>query len=124
TDRRSPAAAADRPRIVPVAPRAICPSWKPARSSCGGRAAAILFSVASTCRDLGIDPFAYLQDVLDSLSTRPAGRVEEFASRPLQEAPPRRRSAVAGREPRRVAGRTVRPWPCTQGCAGRRMATE
>ena len=38
----------------------------------GGRTAAILSSMTSTCRGLGIDPFAYLRDVLDRVAWHPA----------------------------------------------------
>jgi transposase len=49
-----------------------------AGSDGGGRTAAILFSVTTACRRLGIDPFAYLRDVLDRVSTHTARRVEEL----------------------------------------------
>jgi transposase len=49
-------------------------NWLFVGSKIGGRTAAILFSITSTCRRLNLDPFAYLRDVLtclsaDSLST-------------------------------------------------------
>jgi transposase len=43
----------------------------------GGRTAAILFSLASTCKALQIDPFSYLRDVLDRVCIHPARRIAE-----------------------------------------------
>ena len=53
-------------------------NWLFAGSEGGGRTAAILFSLASTCKALKIDPFAYLRDVLDRVCTHPARRVAEL----------------------------------------------
>jgi hypothetical protein len=36
-------------------------------SATGGRTAAALYSVVGTCKHLGIDPFAYLREVLPRL---------------------------------------------------------
>ena len=44
-------------------------NWLFVGSSKGGETAAVLFSFTSTCHRLGIDPWAYLQDVLSSLPT-------------------------------------------------------
>ena len=44
----------------------------------GGKTAAVLMSLCTTCKDLGIDPQAYLRDVLDRISTHPARRIEEL----------------------------------------------
>jgi transposase len=35
-------------------------------------------SLCTTCKDLGIDPQAYLRDVLDRISTHPARRIDEL----------------------------------------------
>jgi transposase len=35
-------------------------------------------SLCTTCKNLGIDPQAYLRDVLDRFSTHPARRIEEL----------------------------------------------
>ena len=35
-------------------------------------------SLCTTCKNLGIDPQAYLRDVLDRISTHPASRIEEL----------------------------------------------
>ena len=53
-------------------------NWLFAGSEGGGRTAAILFSLASTCKALKIDPFAYLRDVLDRVCTHPARRVADL----------------------------------------------
>jgi hypothetical protein len=41
-------------------------------------AAAVLFSFTSTCQRLGVEPWAYLQDVLARLPTTPAGQLGEL----------------------------------------------
>ena len=48
-----------------------------AGSAAGGRSAE-LYSVAGTCRRLGLDPFAYLRDTLARLPSQPAGRPDEL----------------------------------------------
>jgi transposase len=53
-------------------------NWLFAGSDNGGRTAAALMSVCATCKALGIDPFAYLRDVLDRVSTHPNRRIEEL----------------------------------------------
>jgi hypothetical protein len=35
-------------------------------------------SLCKTCKNLGIDPQAYLRDVLDRISNHPASRIEEL----------------------------------------------
>jgi transposase len=60
----------------------------------GGKTAATLMSLCTTCKDLGVDPFAYLRDVLDHVSTHPNSRIEELL-------PDRRKPA----EPTDPAGR-------------------
>jgi hypothetical protein len=44
----------------------------------GGQTAAVLFSFTSTCQRLGVEPWAYLQDVLAHLPTTPAGRLTDL----------------------------------------------
>ena len=46
-------------------------NWLFVGSATGGRTAAILFSITSTCRRLNLDPFAYLRDVLSCLAAGP-----------------------------------------------------
>ena len=53
-------------------------NWMFCGSDGGGRTAAILFSLASTCKALQIDPFSYLRDVLDRVCIHPARRIAEL----------------------------------------------
>jgi transposase len=53
-------------------------NWLFAGSDKGGETAAILMSLCTTCKNLGIDPQAYLRDVLDRISTHPAKRIAEL----------------------------------------------
>ena len=53
-------------------------NWLFAGSKAGGRTAAILMSLCTTCKNLKVDPLAYLTDVLSRLSTHPARRIEEL----------------------------------------------
>jgi transposase len=53
-------------------------NWLFAGSDNGGRTAAVLMSLCTTCKNFGIDPQAYLRDVLDRISTHPASRIEEL----------------------------------------------
>ena len=43
-------------------------NWQFCGSAEGGRTAAVLYSVIGTCKRLGIDPFAYLRELLPALS--------------------------------------------------------
>ena len=53
-------------------------NWLFAGSDKGGETAAVLLSLCTTCKNLGIDPQAYLRDVLERVSTHPASRIEEL----------------------------------------------
>src|SRR5512135_809944 len=53
-------------------------NWLFAGSDRGGQTAAVLMSLCTTCKNLGIDPQAYLRDVLERISTHPARRIEEL----------------------------------------------
>ena len=53
-------------------------NWLFAGSDRGGRAAAIAFSLIQTCKLHGVEPFAYLADVLRRLPSYPVNRVAEF----------------------------------------------
>jgi hypothetical protein len=44
----------------------------------GGRTAAVLTSLIATCKRLGIDPFAYLRDIFERISTHPQTRLAEL----------------------------------------------
>ena len=71
-------------------------NWLFAGSEGGGGTAAILFSVASTCKALGIDPFGYLRDVLDRVCTHPARWIAELLPDRLRATRSGSGSAVAG----------------------------
>ena len=53
-------------------------NWLFVGSDRGGQTAAVLMSLCTTCKTMGIDPQAYLRDVLDRISTHPASRIEEL----------------------------------------------
>jgi len=56
-------------------------NWMFAGSEDGARNAAILFSLVVSCKLAGVDPFAYLKDVLTRISTHPADRVDQLLPR-------------------------------------------
>jgi transposase len=60
-------------------------NWLFAGSAGGAENAAILFSVIVSCKLHGVDPFAYLRDVLMRIQTHPASRVEELIPRQWQK---------------------------------------
>jgi transposase len=53
-------------------------NWLFVGSPQGGHTAAVLFSFTSTCYRLGVEPWAYLQDVLARLPTMPAGQLGDL----------------------------------------------
>jgi hypothetical protein len=53
-------------------------NWLTVGSPRGGQTAAVLFSFASTCQRLGVEPWRYLRDVLERLPSRPPGRLAEL----------------------------------------------
>jgi transposase len=53
-------------------------NWLTIGSPRGGQTAAVLFSFTSTCQQLGVEPWAYLQDVLTRLPTTPAGQLGDL----------------------------------------------
>ena len=56
-------------------------NWLFAGSEDGAENAATLFSVIVSCKLAGIDPFAYLRDVLMRIHTHPADRVHDLIPR-------------------------------------------
>jgi hypothetical protein len=44
----------------------------------GGERAEVFFSLVQSSRRLGIDPYAYLKDVISRISTHPASRISEL----------------------------------------------
>lgn len=53
-------------------------NWLFVASQRGGRAAAIAFSLIQTCKLHGVEPYAYLVDVLRRLPTHPSNRVAQL----------------------------------------------
>lgn len=53
-------------------------NWLFAGSDNGGKTAAVLMSLCATCKALNTEPFAYLRDVLERVSTHPNRRIEEL----------------------------------------------
>ena len=49
-----------------------------AGSDAGGQRAAVVYSLIETCKLNGIEPFAYLRDILARLPTHPANRIDEL----------------------------------------------
>ena len=56
-------------------------NWRFAGSDEGGKRAAIIYSLVASCKIIEIDPFAYLRDVLDRVSTHPNSRIAELTPR-------------------------------------------
>ncbi len=53
-------------------------NWLFAGSDRGGRTAAILMSFTQTCKDLDIDPFSYLRDVLARIASHPMKNLSDL----------------------------------------------
>jgi transposase len=53
-------------------------NWHFAGSDAGGERAAVIYSVVESARRHGLDPFAYLRDLLDRLPTHPQTRMAEL----------------------------------------------
>ncbi|MHC4539519.1 MAG: IS66 family transposase [Planctomycetota bacterium] len=53
-------------------------NWLFAGSDAGGERAAIVYSLVASCKLCEIDPFQYLRDVLDRVSTHPAKKVAQL----------------------------------------------
>jgi len=76
-------------------------NWLFVGSDQGGKTAAVLFSFTSTCHRLGIEPWAYLQDVLTRLPGLPTEQLDELlpqrwqAARQQAAQTPRASSAAA-----------------------------
>ena len=56
-------------------------NWLFAGSEVGGQSAATLYSLTVGCWELGLDPFAYLTDVLERLGSTPSSRIAELTPR-------------------------------------------
>ena len=44
----------------------------------GGKAAAVIYSLLETCKQHGVNPWAYLKDVLERISTHPNSQIDEL----------------------------------------------
>ena len=75
-------------------------NWLTVGSPRGGQTAAVLFSFTSTCQRLGVEPWAYLQDVLTRLPTTPAGQLGDLLPDHWQAA--RRTKMATARRPRPI----------------------
>ena len=53
-------------------------NWLFAGSEAGAERAAVLYSLIGACKHRGLDPFAYLRDVLARVSTHPVSRIDEL----------------------------------------------
>jgi len=53
-------------------------NWTFLGSDNGGRTAAILTSITTTCKRLGVDPFEYLRDIFQRISTHPQSNLDEL----------------------------------------------
>jgi transposase len=69
-------------------------NWLFAGSENAAKSAAIHYTLVGSCKDLGIEPFEYLNDVIRRVSTHPASRIAELTPRGWLEA---RRAAEAAR---------------------------
>jgi hypothetical protein len=53
-------------------------NWTFLGSDKGGRTAAILTTITATCKRLRIDPFEYLRDILQHISTYPQNNLDDL----------------------------------------------
>jgi transposase len=61
-------------------------NWLFCGSESGGNRAAILYSLIESCKRLDVEPFAYLKDVIDRVSTHPMSRINELTPKGWKEA--------------------------------------
>jgi len=53
-------------------------NWLFAGSDNGGTRAAVIYSLVASCKLCGLDPFAYLRDVIDRVSAHPAKMISQL----------------------------------------------
>src|SRR5579872_7093377 len=53
-------------------------NWLFAGNDEGGERAAILYSLIASCKQNGVEPFHYIRDVLERVSTHPARGVDDL----------------------------------------------
>lgn len=56
-------------------------NWLFCGSEAAAHRAAVLLSLVQTCKHVGVDPFAYLRDVIERVSTHPMSRLGELTPR-------------------------------------------
>ena len=56
-------------------------NWLFAGGDEGGRRAALFYSILASCTAAGVDPFAYLEDVLARIQRTPQSQVRELTPR-------------------------------------------
>jgi hypothetical protein len=64
-------------------------NWLTVGSPRGGQTAAVLISFTSTCQRLGVEPWAYLQDVLSRVPATPADQLGDLLPDHWQSARPK-----------------------------------
>jgi transposase len=60
-------------------------NWLFCGSEAAAHRAAVLLSLVQTCKHVGVDPFVYLRDVIDRVSTHPMARIGELTPRQWRE---------------------------------------
>ena len=89
-------------------------NWLCAGSMRGGRAAAVVLSLAESCRLAGVDPVDYFADVLVRVATHPASKVEDLL--------PQNWAQLFARKPALSSCRcstAPQAMPCVEGAASR-----
>jgi hypothetical protein len=61
-------------------------NWMFAGNVVGGNCAAVMYSILYTCKRPGINPFVYLEDVLNRIPTHPSDRLWELTPRGWKDA--------------------------------------
>lgn len=56
-------------------------NWLTAGSEAAAHRTAVLCSLVQICKHLGLDPFVYLREVIDRVSTHPSRRILELTPR-------------------------------------------
>jgi len=69
-------------------------NWLFAGSDAGGRTGATLMTLTASCKRHGVDPFAYLRDVLTRLAATPVNELDQFLPDRWKAAHPRAALAV------------------------------
>lgn len=68
-------------------------NWLNFGSEAAAHRAMVLLTLVQTCKAHQVDPFAYLRDVIDRVSTHPMSRIDELTPRRWKELRPSRRAA-------------------------------